>query len=147
MKEILPAWAAFKQQPSTFLAWANGTSSRPPDGILTLQEVAMFARNVSIHLKPNTLRDFQQTFEKEVLPLLRKQPGFRDEITFIDENKTDVTAISLWESKEQAETYSRNTYPTVLKALDKFLDSPPKVRVLNVMNSTSHKITAADVAA
>jgi quinol monooxygenase YgiN len=107
----------------------------------------MFARNVSIHLKPNTLRDFQQTFEKEVLPLLRKQPGFRDEITFIDENKTDVTAISLWESKEQAETYSRNTYPTVLKALDKFLDSPPKVRVLNVMNSTSHKITAADVAA
>jgi len=44
----------------------------------------MFARNVSIRLKSNILREFQQTFEKEVLPLLRKQPGFRDEITFVD---------------------------------------------------------------
>jgi heme-degrading monooxygenase HmoA len=107
----------------------------------------MFARNVSIRLKSNTVRDFQQTFEKEVLPLLRKQPGFRDEITFADDNKTDVTAISLWESKEQAENYSKSTYPTVLKMLDKFLDGPPKVRVLHVINSTSHKITAADIAA
>ncbi len=107
----------------------------------------MFARNVSIRLKSNTLRDFQQTFEKEVLPLLRKQPGFRDEITFADDNKTDVTAISLWESKEQAENYSKNTYPTVLKTLDKFLDGPPKVHVSHVINSTSHKITAADIAA
>ena len=107
----------------------------------------MFARNVSIHLKMNTLHDFQQTFEKEVLPLLRKQPGFRDEITFADDNKTDVTAISLWESKEQAENYSKSTYPTVLKTLDKFLDGAPKVRVLHVINSTSHKITAADMAA
>ena len=107
----------------------------------------MFARNVSIRLKPNTLRDFQQTFEKEVIPLLRRQPGFRDEITFADENKTDVTAISLWESREQAETYSKTTYPTVLKALDKFLDSPPQVHVLRVISSTSHKITAKDIAA
>jgi len=40
----------------------------------------MLARTVSIKLKPNTLNDFKQTFEKEVLPILRKQMGFRDEI-------------------------------------------------------------------
>ena len=107
----------------------------------------MFARNVSMRLKPNTLHDFQQTFEMEVIPMLRKQAGFRDEITFADDNDTDVTAISLWESKEQAETYSKSTYPTVLKTLDKFLDGPPKVRVANVISSTSHKITAATAVA
>ena len=37
----------------------------------------MFARNVNLQLKPNTATQFTQTLEKEVLPLLRKQPGFR----------------------------------------------------------------------
>jgi quinol monooxygenase YgiN len=107
----------------------------------------MFARNVSIRLKPNTLHNFKQTFEKEVIPMLLKQPGFRDEITLADENDTDVTAISLWESKEQAEAYNTSTYPTVLKTLDKFLAGQPKVRVSNVISSTSHKVTAAAVIA
>jgi quinol monooxygenase YgiN len=107
----------------------------------------MFARNVSIRLKPNTLHDFKQTFEKEVIPMLRKQAGFRDEIAFADDNDTDVTAISLWESREQAETYNSSTYPTVLKTLGKFLDGPPKVRLSNVISSTSHKVTAAAVVA
>jgi len=107
----------------------------------------MFARNVSVHLKPNTLNDFKQTFEKEVIPILRKQAGFRDEITLAGDNDAYVTAISLWESKEQAEAYNSSTYPTVLKTLDKFLDGPPKVRVSNVISSTSHKLTAAAVVA
>jgi len=107
----------------------------------------MFARNVSIRLKPNTLHDFKLTFEKEIVPTLRKQPGFRDEICFADENSLDVTAVSLWESKEQAEAYSSSTFQTVVKILDKFLDGPPKVRVANVISSTSHKITATTVVA
>ena len=41
----------------------------------------MFVRNVSINLKPNTLTEFMRTMEKEVIPLLRKQKGFQDEIT------------------------------------------------------------------
>lgn len=107
----------------------------------------MFARTVSIHLKPNTLNDFTQTFEKDVVPMLRKQAGFRDEIALAADGGTDVTAISLWNTKEQAETYATTTYPAVLKALDKFLDGPPMVRVSSVINSTSHKLTHAAVIA
>ncbi|HWH59487.1 MAG TPA: hypothetical protein VN682_17800 [Terriglobales bacterium] len=107
----------------------------------------MFARNVSLRLKPNTLHDFQQTFENEVLPMLRKQAGFRDEIALAGDNDTYVTAISLWESKEQAELYNNTMYPTILKNLDKFLDGPPKVRVSSVLSSTSHKLTASAVVA
>jgi len=107
----------------------------------------MFARNVSIRLKPNILKDFNQTFEKEVLPMLRKQAGFRDEIALASEDGAHVNAISLWDSKERAETYNCSTYPTVLKALDKFLDGAPQVRVSNVISSTSHHLTAATVVA
>jgi hypothetical protein len=59
----------------------------------------MFSRHVSIHLKSNNLSDYTRTFEKDVLPLLRKQNGFKDEITFAGPGGVDVTAISLWENK------------------------------------------------
>ena len=43
----------------------------------------MFARRVSMQLKPNSVAEFTQRIEKDILPLLRKQNGFRDEITFV----------------------------------------------------------------
>jgi hypothetical protein len=102
----------------------------------------MFARNVSLRLKPNTLSEFTQIFDKEVLPMLRKQNGFRDEITFSVPGGLDVVAISLWDAKEYAEAYNTAGYPEVLKMLDKVLDGTPKVQVSDVINSTIHKPAA-----
>ena len=98
----------------------------------------MFARNVSIHLKPNMLSDYTRAFEKEVLPLLRKQNGFKDEITFAGPGGVDVTAISLWDNKIDAEAYNTNTYPQVLKTMARFIEGTPKVQTSDVVNSTFH---------
>ena len=106
----------------------------------------MFARNVSIRLKPNMLSDYTRTFEKEVLPLLRKQKGFKDEITFANAGGVDVTAISLWENKTDAEAYNTNTYPQVLKTMARFIEGTPKVQSSEVVNSTFHN-NAVPVAA
>jgi hypothetical protein len=103
----------------------------------------MFARNVSIHLKSNMLSDYTRTFEKDVLPLLRRQNGFKDEITFAGAGGVDVTAISLWENKTDAEAYNTNTYPQVLKTIERFIEGTPKVQTSDVVNSTFHKIAAA----
>ena len=100
----------------------------------------MFARNVSIHLKSNMLADYTRTFEKDVLPLLRKQNGFKDEITFAGPGGVDVTAISLWENKTDAEAYNTNTYPEVLKTMARFIEGTPKVQTSDVLTSTFHKI-------
>jgi hypothetical protein len=102
----------------------------------------MYARNVALHLKPNTLSDFTKTFDSSVLPILRKQKGFQDEITFAIPGGTDVVAISLWDTKENAEAYNTTGYPEVLKSLDKVLDGTPKVRVSDVISSTLHRATA-----
>jgi hypothetical protein len=99
----------------------------------------MFARNVALHLKPNTLNDFTKTFDASVLPILRKQKGFQDEITFAVAGGTDVVAISLWDTKENAEAYNATGYPEVLKSLEKMLDGTPKVRVSDVISSTLQK--------
>ena len=103
----------------------------------------MFARTVSIHLKPNTLSDYTRTFDKEVLPLLRKQNGFKDEITFAGPGGVDVTAVSLWENKAAAETYNTNAYPQVLKTMARFIEGTPKVQTSDVVNSTLHEIAFA----
>ena len=100
----------------------------------------MFARTVSIHLKSNMLSDYTRTFENEILPLLRKQNGFRDEITFAGPGGVDVTAISLWENKTDAEAYNTNTYPQVLKMLARFIEGTPKVQTSDVVTSTFHKL-------
>jgi len=105
----------------------------------------MYARNVALRLKPNTLTDFTKTFDTTVLPILRRQKGFRDEITFAMPGGTDLVAISLWDTRENAEDYNSASYPEVLKSLEKFLDGSPKVRVSDVISSTLH--TAAVVAA
>jgi hypothetical protein len=106
----------------------------------------MFARNVSFHLKSNMLSDYTRTFDKDILPLLRKQNGFKDEITVSGPGGIDVTAISLWDNKASSETYTTNTYPEVLKTLARFIEGTPRVQSGEVVNSTFHKI-AATVAA
>jgi len=102
----------------------------------------MYARNVALHLKPNTLSDFTKAFNTNVLPILRKQKGFQDEITFAIPGGTDVVAISLWDTKENAEAYNTAGYPEVLKSLDRVLDGTPKVRVSDVISSTMHRAAA-----
>ena len=100
----------------------------------------MFARNVRLQLKPNSTAQFTQTLEKEVLPMLRKQEGFQDEVDFVVPNGTEAISISFWQSKENAEAYNRSTYPEVLKALNKVVEGSPQLQTYEVSNSTFHKI-------
>jgi heme-degrading monooxygenase HmoA len=101
----------------------------------------MFARNVALRLRPNTLNQFKRVFDAQIIPLLHKQPGFKDVITFAMTGGADITVISLWETKEDAEVYSTAGYPEVMKMLEPLLDGSPKVRVADIVSSTLHKVS------
>jgi hypothetical protein len=103
----------------------------------------MFARQVSVRLKSNLVSDYTKTFETEILPLLRKQKGFKDEISLSNPGSLDATAISLWENKADAETYNATTYPTVLKIVQGMIEGTPKVQTFDVVTSTLHKVSVA----
>lgn len=107
----------------------------------------MFARKLSVHLKPNTLAEFTKTVENNIVPLLRKQAGFKDEITFAVPGGTDVLAISLWDTQKSAENYNNNIYKDVLKMLASVTDGTPKVETTEVLQSTFREITAGVSAA
>jgi len=101
----------------------------------------MFARNVALRLRPNTLNQFRRIFDAEIIPLLHKLPGFKDVVTFAMTGGADITVISLWETKEDAEVYSTAGYPEIMKMLEPLLDGSPKVRVADIVNSTFHKVS------
>jgi hypothetical protein len=102
----------------------------------------MFARSVSIRLKSNSVAEFNKTLENEILPLLQKQQGFKDELTLVASNGSEVLAISMWDRKEDAEAYQRATYPQVQTILSKVTDGTPQVQTYEVSTSTMHKAAA-----
>ena len=103
----------------------------------------MIARNVTMRLKANSVAEFTQTLEKEIIPLLRKQKGFQDEITFSVPGRPEAVGISFWDKQENADAYSRGSYQEVLKTLAKVLDGTPQVQNWEVANSTCHQVAAA----
>jgi heme-degrading monooxygenase HmoA len=103
----------------------------------------MFARTVSLQLKPNTAAEMTQRLDNEVIPMLRKQKGFHDAITLLGTGGTKVCSISLWDDKQSAETYNRETYPEVLKILGRVTEGTPQVETYEVTNSTLHAVAAA----
>ena len=106
----------------------------------------MFARNVSIHLKPNSSVAFTKQIENETVPTLRKHRGFQGELTFLAPDGTEAVGISLWDKKENAEAYARTGFTEVMRNLNKFVEGTPKVQTYEVANSTFDKI-AVTVAA
>ena len=105
----------------------------------------MFARSVTVRLKPNSVAEFNRTFEKEILPLLQRQKGFQDEISLVASNGSEVIGISLWDQKQDAEAYNRTTYPEVQKLLSKVSEGTPQVQTYEVGTSTIHKTAGRGV--
>ena len=94
----------------------------------------MFARNAHFRVRSlDMAAEFARTLENEVLPLLRKQKGFKGEITLSNPGSLERISISLWENKSNAEAYNVNVYQQVLKILSKVIDGAPKIRTFEAV--------------
>ena len=102
----------------------------------------MFGRHVTMKLKAGAAGDLTRINQNEIIPLLRRQKGFRDESLFIAPGRSEAIANSFWESKEDAEVYHRTGYPEVLKALSKVVEGTPIVESFEFVESTIQKAAA-----
>ncbi|MFL5275725.1 MAG: antibiotic biosynthesis monooxygenase family protein [Myxococcales bacterium] len=98
----------------------------------------MFARVDSLQVKTNAGGELARVFENEIIPALRQQPGFKDEIVFADPGGPEVIAISLWSSREDAETYAREAYLGLLSRLATLIERAPAVRTFQLAYSSLH---------
>jgi hypothetical protein len=103
----------------------------------------MYARNVRIKLMANGAPEFARILEKEIIPLLRKQEGFQNEMLFVAPQRNEAIAISFWDKRVNAEAYNHIAYLDVLRILSKVVEEMPVVETFEVANSTSHEIAAS----
>lgn len=106
----------------------------------------MFARSVSFHLKPGRAEEFTRVLDQDVIPTLRKQKGFLDEISLLAPGGSEAVGISVWDLKENADAYDRSGYSGVLKTLAPMVEGTPQVLTYEVLNSTFHKIPVRAIA-
>ncbi len=107
----------------------------------------MFTRVVDIHTKSGKARELSTTVNEKVLPILKKQPGFVDEITLVSNTNPDrVLALSFWESEEQAQRYHNEQFQKINEIVTPLLQTPAKVETFNVDISTIQKISKGKAA-
>jgi heme-degrading monooxygenase HmoA len=96
----------------------------------------LVARKVAARLKPNSLTEFMNLMEREILPWLRKQEGFLELITLAAPNSNEVATISFWDDNGNAQAFSSTGYPEAVKILETLLDGKPYVKTFDVVSST-----------
>jgi hypothetical protein len=106
----------------------------------------MFARQVRMHLKADGRPGFVRAIDHEAIPALKKFTGFTGEIVLVSNDGRDAIGISLWDTKEHAETYNRQGYADIMKTPEKFTEGKPELRTYEVTNSTIEKIAVRKAA-
>ncbi len=99
----------------------------------------MFVLVVSASVKPNAGEAFAHAYEKQILPSLRAQPGFRDEMLFVVPGGPEMIAVSFWESRKSAESGAWSELPAMLTNL---IDRPI-LRGFQLAHSSLHEEGAA----
>jgi quinol monooxygenase YgiN len=91
-------------------------------------------RNVHIQLRDGKQKEFVQLFESQILPVLRQQKGFQDELTLVDNNR--ALAISFWDDRKNAEMYHNTAFPKLVEKLNPVIQGAPTVETYDVATST-----------
>ena len=87
------------------------------------------ARSVRFDIAKDRNEEFNTLFKTEVLPVLKKQDGFKDELLLVHDQH--VLAISVWNNADAARKYETATYPQVDKALRPVMAGKPTIETFD----------------
>lgn len=90
---------------------------------------SQIARSVRFDIATDKNDQFHTLFRNEVLPILKKQDGFRDELLLVKDQH--VLAISVWDDMDSARKYESTIYPQLDKALRPVMSGRPTVETFN----------------
>jgi len=95
--------------------------------ILKMQKInnGQVARSVRFDIATDKNEQFHNIFRNDVLPILKKQDGFKDELLLVQDQH--VLAISIWNNLDSARKYESATYPQLDKTLRPIMFGKPTV--------------------
>jgi quinol monooxygenase YgiN len=100
---------------------------------MRLEGAPMIARHIEVEINPSKYREFKSLFDREILSILRRQPGFMGTIEMVHETKGhSILTITIWKSKMDAENYNLKEFPQVMDILRPVLAGTPRVEYYTV---------------
>jgi heme-degrading monooxygenase HmoA len=94
-------------------------------------------------VKPGKKSEFITVWNREILPTLKKQPGFVDEILLFSTTDPEAGAgVSLFKTREDAEHYYREVFPRSAGHVQHLMTGQPTVRQFDVEASETFRIAA-----
>jgi quinol monooxygenase YgiN len=93
--------------------------------MITNNNKGQIARSVRFDIATDKNEQFQTLFKNEILPTLKKQDGFKDELLLVKDQH--VLAISVWNNADSARKYESTTYPQLDKKLRPLMSGTPTV--------------------
>jgi hypothetical protein len=87
-------------------------------------------------LKPGGGKGLARAAEQEILPILKKFAGFAGEFTLISGDGKEALGVSLWQRREDAETYNREATASVLKVVENYTEGKSVPQIYDVAHST-----------
>lgn len=106
----------------------------------------MFVRVLHMKLKPGGGKGLVHAAEKEILPILEKFSGFAGEFTLVSTDGKEALGVSLWQRREDAETYNRERPAGVLKVVEKYTEGKSTPQIYDVGHSTLEMLPARKAA-
>ena len=100
-----------------------------------------FARNVHFTVRNGKIDEFNRLMNTEILPLVKKEKGFRQDLTLLNGNIGMSTSV--WDDRTCAETYNTKTYPEVLQKLTPILEGTPRVDTYDTIFTTIPNVVHA----
>lgn len=106
----------------------------------------MFLLHIDAKLKPGRKDEFLHVFNGRVLPLLKKQNGFVDEMLLFEEGTNTGIALSFWKSRKDAEHYHQNVFEKAKDHVEYMIDGRVTVRTFEVVASETFQIRSREAA-
>ena len=76
---------------------------------------AMFLRVLSLNIKPGKMEEFEKIYAHDILPALKQVPGCKYAyLTTSVENGNEAISMTIWDSKESAAQYEKDSFKNLL---------------------------------
>ena len=98
-------------------------------------------------LKAGKKEEFKTAWGNEILPTLKKQAGFVDEmLLFETKNPNRGVGLSFWKRQEDAERYHREVFPQLINSLQHLIETAPTVRSFTLEAAETFRVSVGKAA-
>jgi heme-degrading monooxygenase HmoA len=82
--------------------------------------------------KPGKKNEFLTIWESQILPTLKTQKGYVDEVLLFRDESMEAVGLSFWKTKADADRYYQEVFPKQTAKVSDMLTGTPKVRGFDV---------------